>query len=188
MCEIRASMYEHINWWRLLTGWPSLLPFLFFFCLTVKRSRTRENNTTPEGYQPWRVTDRDRRDEGSLVFSIKRNFLPLFFFFFFFSTISHTVSVCNMCLLFPWFLFFFNCVSYSLSSCVECFSLSLSLSVYLSVSLLSVWACSCACLPVSCSICPRGLRILATRTQYFKVDVLSLDWNVSWRGSWFIRG
>lgn len=41
------------NWWRLLTGWLSVLPFLFFFfCPTVKRSRTRENNTTPEGYQP----------------------------------------------------------------------------------------------------------------------------------------
>lgn len=36
-----------------LAGWPGVFLRLFSFFPTVKRSRTRENNTTPEGYQPW---------------------------------------------------------------------------------------------------------------------------------------
>lgn len=88
------------RWW-LLTGWPSLFPFLFFSVCTVKRSRTRENNTTPEGYQPWRATNRDRRDEGSLVFRLNATCFPLSFYF-------HTVRSCFYSLLPLFFLFSFH--------------------------------------------------------------------------------
>lgn len=90
------------NRWWLLTGWPSLLPFLFFSVCTVKRSRTRENNTTPEGYQPWRATNRDRRDEGSLVFRLNATCFRLSFYF-------HTAYSCFYSLLFSFLLPFSFC-------------------------------------------------------------------------------
>lgn len=95
---VQVDTYRN-RWW-LLTGWPSLFPFLFFSVCTVKRSRTRENNTTPEGYQPWRATNRDRRDEGSLVFRLNATCFSFSFYF-------HTVCSCFYSLL-PFFLFSFH--------------------------------------------------------------------------------
>lgn len=92
---VQVDTYRN-RWW-LLTGWPSLFPFLFFSVCTVKRSRTRENNTTPEGYQPWRATNRDRRDEGSLVFRLNATCFSFSFYF-------HTVCSCFYSLL-PFFSF-----------------------------------------------------------------------------------
>lgn len=104
MVSKRTRVWVQVNtyrnrWW-LLTGWPSLFPFLFFSVCTVKRSRTRENNTTPEGYQPWRATNRDRRDEGSLVFRLNATCFSFSFYF-------HTVCSCFYSLL-PFFLFSFH--------------------------------------------------------------------------------
>lgn len=114
------------NWWRLLTGWLSVLPFLFFFfCPTVKRSRTRENNTTPEGYQPWRATDRDRSTRWRFAgFSIKRNFFFSLFLIFFspcvrLSSFSHRLALRGMqslLLLFPFFALIRHAFVQSLSS------------------------------------------------------------------------
>lgn len=92
---VQVDTYRN-RWW-LLTGWPSLFPFLFFSVCTVKRSRTRENNTTPEGYQPWRATNRDRRDEGSLVFRLNATCFSFSFYF-------HTVCSCFYSFL-PFFSF-----------------------------------------------------------------------------------
>lgn len=107
---VQVDTYRN-RWW-LLTGWPSLFPFLFFSVCTVKRSRTRENNTTPEGYQPWRATNRDRRDEGSLVFRLNATCFSFSFYF-------HTVCSCFYSLL-PFFSFLLPSSFYFLSSYAEC--------------------------------------------------------------------
>lgn len=147
------------NRWWLLTGWPSLSPFLFFSVCTVKRSRTRENNTTPEGYQPWRTTNRDRRDEGSLVFRLNATCSSLSFYF-------HTAYSCFYSLL-PFFF-----ISPFILFLFSFFLRGMLVRALFCLGMLCLFLAACV------------LRYL----QYFKIDVL-ISWLEMdfWRDLWLFQ-
>lgn len=89
----------------MLTGWPSLLPFLFFSVWQWSdrapgRTTPRRKGTNPEGLRSWPTRWR------FAGFSIKRNFLFLYF----------SSSACNACLcIYHLFFPFQPRVSYFLS-------------------------------------------------------------------------
>ena len=114
----------------------------------MKRSRTRENNTTPEGYQPWRVTDRDRRDEGSLVFfRLNATFFLFFLSFFPFSPLFFILRLCVIRARCFRRLFSFSTVSRILFP--PTWNASLSLSLSLSRFFLSGHARALVCLSLA---------------------------------------